>query len=216
MADQAYQIYPVINVIDVILPETNGYNSNLPVNVNLQLDNGDYVNSNNLMSPLIQIPKINNPYIICFESPSIIPNDNHNPFIMLQNINNNTKKKRIVKKYKGTYINWEDVAKQLNTGRNSRQCRERWTYYLSPHITNEPWTKEEDDLLLKKYKEIGPKWKKLSLFFKSRTDINLKNRWNLLQRKFNKNARTILQMAKNRIESNMQVFWTNFPQFSYI
>ena len=212
MADQTYQIYPVINVINILLPETNVPIHNLPINVNLQLDNGELANSNDIMSP--PIPNINNPYIICFNNPTIIPNDNHNPYIILQNINNNTQKKKhvknkfapsedqklidIVKKYNEIDINWEDVAKQLNTGRNSRQCRERWSYYLSPHICKEPWTKEEDDLLLKKYKELGPKWKKLSSFFKSRTDINLKNRWNLLQRKFNKEARRFVKLAQKK------------------
>lgn len=45
---------------------------------------------------------------------------------------------------------------------------------------NEPWTKEEDDLLEQKFNEMGPHWAKMAAFFPGRTDVNLKNRWSSL------------------------------------
>ena len=78
--------------------------------------------------------------------------------------------------------NWELIS-QLMGNRNERQCKERWTKYLSPDLNNSPWTADEDRLLVYKIQELGQKWVKISKFFDKRTDANLKNRWNVLQRR---------------------------------
>jgi hypothetical protein len=70
----------------------------------------------------------------------------------------------------------------LMTGRNARQCRERWRHYLSPAVSLTPFSPEEDALLLEKYTEMGAKWKSMAVHFPGRTDIMLKNRWLLLDR----------------------------------
>ena len=44
---------------------------------------------------------------------------------------------------------WSEVASCM-PGRNKRQCKERWTNYLSPTVNNAPWTVAEDSLLLQK------------------------------------------------------------------
>ena len=88
----------------------------------------------------------------------------------------------LVKKH-GT-SDWKLIAEHM-PNRTSRQCRERWKYYIAPSlqpgVTNE-WTKEDDQKLLQKYSEIGPKWSQIARFFPTRTDINLKNRYHRLQR----------------------------------
>lgn len=71
----------------------------------------------------------------------------------------------------------------LMPGRNPRQCRERWRHYLSPAVSLAPFTPHEDARLLRKYAELGPKWKAIAAFFEGRTDINVKNRWLLLGRR---------------------------------
>ena len=92
--------------------------------------------------------------------------------------------------------NWKTIAK-IMVDRNERQCRERWRYFLSPKVQNKKcWTVEEDDLLLLKYAEIGPKWSTLSKFFKKRSDISVKNRYHILIRENQKNLYT------NQDESN--------------
>jgi hypothetical protein len=77
--------------------------------------------------------------------------------------------------------NWRAVASQMR-GRTVRQCRERWKYYLEPSINKGDWTEAEDQLLVVKYHEIGPKWAQIAAFFASRTDIDLKNRFQRIQR----------------------------------
>ena len=76
---------------------------------------------------------------------------------------------------------WEEIAKKMKN-RNARQCRDRWEYYLSPHVNNGPWTHEEDVLLFQKYNEYGTKWTTISRFFRGRTNTCCKNRWLLLKR----------------------------------
>ena len=80
---------------------------------------------------------------------------------------------------------WDVIAKQLNN-RTARQCRDRWKHYLSPSVIHREWTLEEDRLLLSYTQQYGPQWAALVKFFPGRTDINLKNRWNKLQRKSKK------------------------------
>lgn len=82
--------------------------------------------------------------------------------------------KRMVEKF--GMKKWSKVSFFLK-GRTARQCRERYIYYLQPHLKNGPWTEEEEKLLIVKYQELGPKWSKLTKYFTSRSDVNLKNHW---------------------------------------
>ncbi|MDR0632810.1 MAG: hypothetical protein LBF84_01585 [Holosporales bacterium] len=77
---------------------------------------------------------------------------------------------------------WKEIAEKMD-GRNARQCRERWVNYLAPGVSNGPWTPVEDAVLTERYVKLGPKWNEIALFFPRRTDIHVKNRWILLQRR---------------------------------
>ncbi|OHT06753.1 Myb-like DNA-binding domain containing protein [Tritrichomonas foetus] len=82
---------------------------------------------------------------------------------------------------------WKTISK-IMVDRTERQCRERWRYFLSPKVQNKKsWTVEEDDLLLIKYAEYGPKWSTLSKFFRKRSDVSVKNRYHILIRDSQKN-----------------------------
>lgn len=101
----------------------------------------------------------------------------------------------------GNITSWEVLARHM-PGRNARQCKDRWCYYLSPDIKNTPWTDEEDRLLIEKRKELGPKWVRISKFFPNRTDVNIKNRWSVLER------RRVSQMkinARSRVNDKKEV-----------
>ena len=71
---------------------------------------------------------------------------------------------------------WRNIAAHMDN-RNARQCRERWKHYLSPSVSNGPWTESEDELLREKYNELGSQWSRIAKFFPTRTDITVKNRW---------------------------------------
>lgn len=79
----------------------------------------------------------------------------------------------------GTKIDWKKIAAQME-GRSARQCKERWTKYLSPSIKTTPWTPQEDELLMNKFNELGPKWVTITQYLPGRSDTSIKNRWLLL------------------------------------
>lgn len=79
---------------------------------------------------------------------------------------------------------WKYIASCL-PGRTARQVRERFRNHLSPGLENGPWTREEDDLLRRLFKEYGSKWSLISSYFKSRSDTNVKNRWNSIAKLYN-------------------------------
>jgi hypothetical protein len=92
---------------------------------------------------------------------------------------------------------WHRVAR-LIPGRNARQCRDRWLNYLSPDVGNGPWSPEEEVLLLQKHGECGAAWKHIASCFVGRTDINVKSRWLLIQRRMRKAASKSL-MANSQV-----------------
>ena len=109
--------------------------------------------------------------------------------------------KKLVRKY-GT-LSWDLIAAEMH-GRNARQCHDRWRFYLSPKINNKSWTPEEDKLLIQACQELNGKWVKISKKFKGRTEIQIKNRWNILKRAINptKTKKTKTTNQKNKLESS--------------
>jgi hypothetical protein len=79
-----------------------------------------------------------------------------------------------------------DVITRFLPNRTSRQVRDRWKHYLSPQVILRPWSLDEDRQLLRMTAQLGPQWSTLMKFFPGRTDVNLKNRWNKLQRRSKK------------------------------
>jgi hypothetical protein len=72
--------------------------------------------------------------------------------------------------------NWPLVASNMK-GRTARQCRERFHNYLSPALTNGPWSREEELQLEVKFRELGPRWAEIARFFDGRSDVNVKNHY---------------------------------------
>lgn len=71
---------------------------------------------------------------------------------------------------------WSKIAKLLKS-RNGKQIRDRYLNALDPQTKKGKFSKEEDELLIKLYKEHGPKWSKITQFFPDRTTDMIKNRF---------------------------------------
>lgn len=96
---------------------------------------------------------------------------------------------------------WRHLAKKMD-GRNSRQCRERWQYYLDPNLKIGDWTQEEDELIISKVKELGKKWMTIKNFFTNRTDAMIKNRYRSLMKDKNKKVETFFDYLNKTNKAN--------------
>lgn len=102
---------------------------------------------------------------------------------------------------------WNLVSSLMKT-RNQRQCRERWKHYLSCDVkeASQPWTKEEDQILLQKYNELGAKWTKIARDLPGRSDLQVKNRY--MKNLKNKKTSSI-EYESDESESNDEYFPEN-------
>jgi hypothetical protein len=71
---------------------------------------------------------------------------------------------------------WEGIARFM-PHRSPRQCRDRYKNYLLESLTTEPWTPEEDAVVIQQFHLIGPKWAEIGKILKRRSGSNAKNRW---------------------------------------
>jgi hypothetical protein len=107
-----------------------------------------------------------------------------------------------------------NLISSLMTNRNSRQCKERWELFLSPNFSRDPWTKEEDEILLLKQKQIGNRWTLISRSFSRRSSVAVRNRWIFLQKCHENENEAQVNAPQRNDESNRQ-FNINFNEFDF-
>ena len=73
-------------------------------------------------------------------------------------------------------ISWTTVAKKF-ANKNAKQCRDRWTNYLSSNFKTQPWTDEEDARLMNLVDLMGHRWVAISHHMTGRSANNIKNHW---------------------------------------
>ena len=72
---------------------------------------------------------------------------------------------------------WSTIASYIN-GRIGKQCRERWLNHLSPEVSKDVWTEEEDEILINAQIQMGNKWSYISKLLPGRSENAVKNRYN--------------------------------------
>ena len=79
----------------------------------------------------------------------------------------------------GRVPSWSTIAKQI-TGRNTKQCRERWNNFLDPSLNMGPWSTEEDAILCEGFRRFGSYWSMIAKLLKGRTQTKIRDRWKFL------------------------------------
>ncbi|OHT05992.1 DNA-binding protein reb1 [Tritrichomonas foetus] len=104
---------------------------------------------------------------------------------------------------------WRLVASEM-PGLNSRQCRERYVFYLDPTIANQEWSEEDMAKLTELVQEYGKTWTKITGFFPNRSVINVKNQWQKMMR----HKHIHVEHPKKRIEEEEAPFFLTFDDFT--
>lgn len=65
-------------------------------------------------------------------------------------------------------------------GRNRKQIRDRYFFYLAPGLDNGPFNDEDDIILAKLVSKYGYKWTYFTKFIKGKGTNDVKNRWRLV------------------------------------
>ena len=89
--------------------------------------------------------------------------------------------------------NWNEISKRM-IGRTSKQCKDHYLNNLRPCNSKLPFSPQEDQIIIQKYYEFGPKWTKMTNYLPSRSANAIKNRWNCF---LSKNFISLYQEKQN-------------------
>jgi myb proto-oncogene protein len=99
--------------------------------------------------------------------------------------------------------NWSEIAKHVES-RSGKQIRERFINKLNRDINRSKFTEEEDMKILKRWKELGPKWQQIAKESQGRSENMIKNRfYSHIKKKYLQNTeKTIIENNSNEIKDN--------------
>jgi len=89
---------------------------------------------------------------------------------------------------------WKKISKCI-TGRNIKQCRERWCNYLDPSIKHGNWSADEDATIVDVQRRVGNRWATIAKDLPGRTYNQVKVRYHSLIRKYDAKLSFILRLA---------------------
>ncbi|CAG9313866.1 unnamed protein product [Blepharisma stoltei] len=73
--------------------------------------------------------------------------------------------------------NWKAIARYFD-GRTDVQCLHRWQKVLNPDLVKGPWTKEEDEIVVRLVKKYGPRyWSTIASNLPGRIGKQCRERW---------------------------------------
>ncbi len=99
--------------------------------------------------------------------------------------------------------NWQVISNHMRSSANrtGKQIRERYLNKLDPKISREPFTEEEDRIVLEEYKRIGKKWSEISKILHGRPENSVKNRfYSHIKRKILKEEEGDKKLERNEFD----------------
>lgn len=124
------------------------------------------------------------------------------------------KLKQLVAKF--STDNWKIIAEHLKP-RTPRQCRERWCNYINPKLSHDPWSADEDDILIKLHYDLGNHWKEMQKYLPKRSKNDIKKRWNYLKKLSQVDDDLLKYMNKNySLDNKKEEDSQNFTQIAII
>jgi Myb-like DNA-binding protein FlbD len=103
---------------------------------------------------------------------------------------------------KNPLAKWSSIAKRIK-GKTAKQCNDRYNKHLKQEKNNSPWTAEEDARLLDLVSQHGHNWVVVSKLIGTRSNIESKNRWTVLDR-LRKNRKKTSEQIKFEVKNNFQ------------
>lgn len=74
-------------------------------------------------------------------------------------------------------VNFSKVIPDLDLERTAKQVKDHYVNYLRPDINKDPWTLEDDLLLIELLRSYGKNWKLIEDRMGGRTQNQIKNRY---------------------------------------
>ncbi|PXF42920.1 Transcription factor MYB44 [Gracilariopsis chorda] len=106
---------------------------------------------------------------------------------------------------------WAAIAEEI-PHRTGKQVRERYLNYLSPKISQRPFSKQEDEIIIEKHRVLGNRWSRIAKFLNGRSDNSVKNRFYVTLKKRIEASRDSRQLGKrSRPEQKKQDDQTEEP-----
>ncbi|OHS98603.1 Myb-like DNA-binding domain containing protein [Tritrichomonas foetus] len=99
--------------------------------------------------------------------------------------------------------NWKEIALSV-PGKSAKQCRYRWSVYLSPTLNHNPWKPHEDEIIWTSYKEVGPRWKFISNRLEGRSPEKVKERYQKISSQIRRHRKNQMKNCLNDSENSVK------------
>jgi hypothetical protein len=84
---------------------------------------------------------------------------------------------KLIKLYEKYGKKWKKIVEKLPFNVSVKQVSSRYTNYLNPKISHEPWTEAERRTIRILQRVMGNKWAKIAQYMPGRSASNIKNIW---------------------------------------